>query len=137
MDRINERDIGEAASQFSDRAADTMMQLRSQAFSGAEVGMGGGSSLPNGAPFTVMNVRVAGRTPEVTPLPSRLSAIAVVATRGGRSCIRDDRGSRGHPAARLPGISHIPLKVGVDGVRVPERARIARNLAPGAKICPF
>ncbi len=60
---------------FSGREADTVMQLRSLQFSGAEVGMGGGQVLPNGAPFSVMNVRVTGRTSETAQVPSRLSTI--------------------------------------------------------------
>ena len=60
---------------FSDRPADTVMQFRSLQFPGAEMGMGGGQTLPNGAPFTVMKVRVTGRASETTLLPSRLSTI--------------------------------------------------------------
>lgn len=61
---------------FSGREADTMMQLRSLQFSGAEMGMGGGQVLPNGAPFAVMNVRVVGRTSEPALPPTRLSTIS-------------------------------------------------------------
>ena len=60
---------------FSGRESGAMMQLRSLQFSGVEMGMGGGQSLPNGAPFTVMNVRVVGRTSEPSLPPTRLSTI--------------------------------------------------------------
>lgn len=60
---------------FSGRESGAVMQLRSLQFSGAEVGMGRGQMLPNGAPFAVMNVRVVGRTSEPAVLPSRLSTI--------------------------------------------------------------
>lgn len=60
---------------FSGRESGTVMQLRSLQFSGAEVGMGGGQVLPNGAPFAVMNVRVVGRTGEPAVLPAHLSSI--------------------------------------------------------------
>lgn len=60
---------------FSGRESGVVMQLRSLQFSGAEGGMGGGQSLPNGAPFTLMNVRVVGRTSESSVLPARLSTI--------------------------------------------------------------
>jgi FtsP/CotA-like multicopper oxidase with cupredoxin domain len=61
---------------FSERASGAMMQLRSLQFSGAEMGMGGGQILPNGAPFTVMNVRVVGRTSESALPPTHLSTIS-------------------------------------------------------------
>lgn len=61
---------------FSGRESGAMMQLRSLQFSGAEMGMGGGQVLPNGATFTVMNVRVVGRTSEPSPPPTRLSTIS-------------------------------------------------------------
>jgi FtsP/CotA-like multicopper oxidase with cupredoxin domain len=60
---------------FSGRESGVVMQLRSLQFSGAEGSMGGGQSLPNGAPFTLMNVRVVGRTSESSVLPARLSTI--------------------------------------------------------------
>lgn len=60
---------------FSERESGAVMQLRSLQFSGAEMGMGGGQVLPNGALFTVMNVRVVGRTSEPSLLPTRLSTI--------------------------------------------------------------
>src|SRR5574341_412080 len=62
---------------FSLYATDTILELRSLEFSGAVMGGTGASqTLPNGAPFTVMNVRVTGRTAEPGALPSRLSTIA-------------------------------------------------------------
>ena len=61
---------------FNGRESGTVMQLRSLQFSGAEVGMGGGQMLPNGAPLAVMSVRVVGRTSEPAALPARLSTIA-------------------------------------------------------------
>lgn len=60
---------------FSGRESGAMMQLRSLQFSGAEMGMGGNQMLPNGAPFTVMNVRVVGRTGELAQPPTQLSTI--------------------------------------------------------------
>ena len=60
---------------FSGRESGAIVQLRSLQFSGAEMGMGGGQSLPNGAPFTVMIVRVVGRTSELSLPPTRLSTI--------------------------------------------------------------
>ncbi len=61
---------------FSERESGAMMQLRSLQFSGTEVGMGGGQTRPNGAPFTVMNVRVVGRTSAPAVSPTRLSTIS-------------------------------------------------------------
>jgi len=60
---------------FSERESGAIIQLRSLQFSGAEMGMGGGQMLPNGAPFNVMNVRVVSRTSEPTLPPTRLSTI--------------------------------------------------------------
>ncbi len=60
---------------FSGRESGARMQLRSLQFTGAEMGMGGNQMLPNGAPFTVMNVRVVGRTGEPTSPPTQLSTI--------------------------------------------------------------
>ncbi|MGE0883424.1 MAG: multicopper oxidase family protein [Blastocatellales bacterium] len=61
---------------FSERESGAVMQLRSLQFSGAEMGMGSsGQALPNGAPFTVMNVRVVGRNSEPSPPLTRLSTI--------------------------------------------------------------
>jgi FtsP/CotA-like multicopper oxidase with cupredoxin domain len=60
---------------FSERESGAVVQLRSLQFSGAEMGMGGGQALPNGAPFTVMNVRVVGRTSEPSLPPTRLSTL--------------------------------------------------------------
>ncbi|MFN0087151.1 MAG: multicopper oxidase family protein [Blastocatellia bacterium] len=61
---------------FSDRESGAMMHLRSLQFSGAEIGMGGGQMVPNGAPFNVMNVRVIGSAGEPALPPSRLSTIS-------------------------------------------------------------
>ncbi len=61
---------------FSDRAAGDELELRSLAFTGADVGMNGGNqTLPNGAPFRVMQVRVANSASEPSSLPARLSSI--------------------------------------------------------------
>lgn len=61
---------------FSDRAAGDELELRSLAFTGAEVGMNGGNqTLPNGAPFRVMQVRMANSASEPSSLPARLSTI--------------------------------------------------------------
>jgi blue copper oxidase len=59
---------------FSGRPIDSILQLRSLQFSGAEVGMGGGGqALPNGAPFTVMRVQTTGRTNQTGLSPFQLS----------------------------------------------------------------
>lgn len=62
---------------FSERQPGERRELRSLAFSGAGVGMAGGQTLPNGAPFTVMNVQVAWRGERREPfvLPATLSTI--------------------------------------------------------------
>lgn len=61
---------------FSGRPIDSILQLRSLQFSGAEVGMGGGGqALPNGAPFTVMRVQMTGRTSQTGLLPAQLSTL--------------------------------------------------------------
>jgi len=61
---------------FSDRAAGDELELRSLAFTGADVGMNGvNQTLPNGAPFRVMQVRVANTASELANLPARLSTI--------------------------------------------------------------
>lgn len=62
--------------EFSGRPIDSILQLRSLQFSGAEVGMGGGGqTLPNGAPFTVMRVQMTGRTSQTGLLPVQLSTL--------------------------------------------------------------
>ena len=38
--------------------------------------MGGGSSLPNGAPFDIFNLKVGEKGADVLPLPARLSTVA-------------------------------------------------------------
>jgi FtsP/CotA-like multicopper oxidase with cupredoxin domain len=60
---------------FSEREAGAELQLRSLQFTGAEVGMGGGQALPNGAPFNVMSLRVLGSAREPGGLPARLSTL--------------------------------------------------------------
>lgn len=60
---------------FSGRPVDSILQLRSLQFSGAEMGMGGGQALPNGAAFTVMKLQVTGRTSETGVLPTQLSTL--------------------------------------------------------------
>lgn len=62
---------------FSGHPIDSILQLRSLQFSGAEVGMGGsGQALPNGAPFTVMRVQMTGRTSQTGLLPAQLSTLS-------------------------------------------------------------
>ncbi len=64
---------------FSGYPVGTELQLRSLAFSGAEMGGMmmdmGQDGLPSGAPFPVLDVRVAGAAQETHTLPSRLSTI--------------------------------------------------------------
>jgi hypothetical protein len=64
---------------FSERT-DSEMQLVSLPFSGFSSGsggmMGGGSSLPNGAPFDILNLKVSEKGEDVLPLPARLSTVA-------------------------------------------------------------
>ena len=62
---------------FSQRPLDSEMSLRSLPFSGGDLGMGGMSSgsLPNGAAFEVMRVRVEQQEQEPLTLPQRLSTI--------------------------------------------------------------
>jgi FtsP/CotA-like multicopper oxidase with cupredoxin domain len=62
---------------FSERQAGERRELRSLPFSGAGVGMTGGQTLPNGAPFKVMDVQVAWRGESQAPfvLPATLSII--------------------------------------------------------------
>ena len=65
---------------FSGYPAGTELQLRSLAFSGFEMGGMmmdmGQDALPSGAPFPVLDVRVASAAQEMQTLPSRLSTIA-------------------------------------------------------------
>lgn len=58
---------------FSGRAVSTELQLRSLAFSGA--GLGGAQSLPNGAPVTVLNVRVTDGPRESGVLPAQFAKL--------------------------------------------------------------
>ncbi len=62
---------------FSQQPVDSEMSLRSLPFSGGDLGMGGMSSgsLPNGAAFEVMRVRVERQEQEPLTLPERLSTI--------------------------------------------------------------
>ncbi len=63
---------------FSGRTG-SEMRLVSLPFSGFSNGggmMGGGSSLPNGAPFDILNLKVGEKGVEVLPLPARLTTIA-------------------------------------------------------------
>ncbi len=63
---------------FSGRTTGSEMRLVSLPFSGfSSAGgmMGGGSSLPNGAPFDILSVQVGEKGAEVLPLPTRLSTI--------------------------------------------------------------
>ncbi len=65
---------------FSGRTTDSEMRLVSLPFSGFSSGGGmmgsGGSSLPNGASFDILNLKVGGKGANVSPLPTRLSTIA-------------------------------------------------------------
>jgi FtsP/CotA-like multicopper oxidase with cupredoxin domain len=63
---------------FSGRTGSEML-LVSLPFSGVSNGggmMGGGSSLSNGAPFEILNLKVGEKGADVSPLPTRLSTIA-------------------------------------------------------------
>jgi len=64
---------------FSGRTTGSEMRLVSLPFSGFDNGggmMGGGSSLPNGAPLDILSLKVGEKGADVLPLPKRLSAIA-------------------------------------------------------------
>ncbi len=63
---------------FSERTG-SEMRLVSLPFSGFDNGggmMGGGSSLPNGAPFDILSLKVGEKGADVLPLPAQLSIIA-------------------------------------------------------------
>ncbi len=63
---------------FSQWELGSELTLQSLAFSGASPmggGMGGGASVPNGAPFNVLNVRVEREAREKPALPAQLSTI--------------------------------------------------------------
>ena len=64
---------------FSGRTTGSEMRLVSLPFSGFSGGggmMGGGSSLPNGAPFDILSLKVGEKGADVLPLPTRLTTIA-------------------------------------------------------------
>jgi FtsP/CotA-like multicopper oxidase with cupredoxin domain len=66
-----------------ERQVGTTLELRSLAFSGVELamgggggrgrGMGGGGIPPNGAPWSVLRIRISGRGPSAFRMPERLS----------------------------------------------------------------
>ncbi len=64
---------------FSGRTTGSEMRLVSLPFSGFSSGggmmMGGSASLPLGAPFDILNLKVGEKGEDVIPLPSRLSTI--------------------------------------------------------------
>ena len=63
---------------FSERTG-SEMRLVSLPFSGFDNGggmMGGGFSLPNGAPFDILSLKVGEKGADVLPLPAQLSIIA-------------------------------------------------------------
>ena len=61
---------------FSGRATGSEMHLVSLPFSGfSSGGMMGSSSLPNGAPFNILSLKIGEKGAEVVPLPPRLSMI--------------------------------------------------------------
>ena len=64
---------------FSGRTSGSEMSLVSLPFSGFDNGggmmMGGGSSLPNGASFDILILKIGEKGEDVIPLPSRLSTI--------------------------------------------------------------
>jgi len=64
---------------FSGRTTGSEMRLVSLPFSGfnsAGEMMGGGSNLPNGAPFDIASLRIVEQGADVLPLPTRLATIA-------------------------------------------------------------
>ncbi len=63
---------------FSGRTAGSEIKLISLPFSGFSSGggmMGGSSSLPLGAPFDILNLKIGEKGEDVIPLPARLSTI--------------------------------------------------------------